>query len=122
MLIKVAAIKCNMCGDTIYSCAPHDFRWCSCHNCYVDGGLSIIAPEEYVSKVPTTRIGWTIKEEVFETVEIIEVPDKANPRRYIGKNYYLPSSKFEYGTIKDPKYTEDDLIAAKAKINLIIGD
>lgn len=38
--MKVSAIKCNGCGDTIYSRAPHDFRRCACQSIYVDGGLS----------------------------------------------------------------------------------
>lgn len=37
--MKVKAIKCNNCGDTIYSRAVHDFHWCSCKKCAVDGGL-----------------------------------------------------------------------------------
>ena len=36
--IKVAAIKCHKCGDTIYSRARHDFRWCSCKAIAIDGG------------------------------------------------------------------------------------
>ena len=36
--MKVYGIKCNNCGDIVYSRARHDFRWCSCHSCAVDGG------------------------------------------------------------------------------------
>lgn len=36
--MKVTALKCNNCGDTIYSRARHDFRWCSCKSCAIDGG------------------------------------------------------------------------------------
>lgn len=32
-------IKCKKCGDIIESKHRHDFRWCSCKNCAVDGGL-----------------------------------------------------------------------------------
>ena len=32
------AIKCNMCGDEIESRHTHDFVWCSCGMCAVDGG------------------------------------------------------------------------------------
>ena len=31
-------IKCLKCGDVIESKSVHDFRWCSCHACAVDGG------------------------------------------------------------------------------------
>ena len=40
--MKINAIKCNSCGDTIYSRALHDFRWCSCKGCAIDGGLDYI--------------------------------------------------------------------------------
>lgn len=31
-------IKCLKCGDIIESYSRHDFRWCSCQSCAVDGG------------------------------------------------------------------------------------
>ena len=31
-------IKCNHCGDVIESHTVHDFRFCSCEACAVDGG------------------------------------------------------------------------------------
>lgn len=31
-------IKCLKCGDIIESKSVHDFRWCSCKACAVDGG------------------------------------------------------------------------------------
>ena len=31
-------IKCKHCGDIIESKTVHDFKWCSCHTVYVDGG------------------------------------------------------------------------------------
>jgi len=37
--VKVTAIKCGVCSDTIYSRTQHDFRWCSCENVAIDGGL-----------------------------------------------------------------------------------
>lgn len=37
-VITVNAIRCNKCGDTIYSRSRHDFRWCSCGSCAIDGG------------------------------------------------------------------------------------
>ena len=36
--MKVNAIICLKCGDTVYSRANHDCRWCSCRSCYIDGG------------------------------------------------------------------------------------
>lgn len=37
MIIK-NAIRCNICGDEIESVYCHDFKWCSCGACAVDGG------------------------------------------------------------------------------------
>lgn len=34
------AIKCNSCNDIIESTHRHDFKWCSCNSCAVDGGLA----------------------------------------------------------------------------------
>lgn len=31
-------IRCNRCGDEIESASRHDFKWCSCGKCAVDGG------------------------------------------------------------------------------------
>lgn len=31
-------IRCNHCGDIIESFSVHDFKWCSCGACAVDGG------------------------------------------------------------------------------------
>jgi hypothetical protein len=34
--------KCLKCGDEIYSAHRHDFKYCSCENIFVDGGMSYI--------------------------------------------------------------------------------
>lgn len=36
--MEVHGLKCTLCGDTIYSRAGHDFRFCTCGNIFVDGG------------------------------------------------------------------------------------
>lgn len=36
--MKVTAIQCKECFDTIYSRARHDMRWCSCRSSAIDGG------------------------------------------------------------------------------------
>lgn len=38
-------IKCKICGDIIESKTVHDFKWCSCGACAVDGG------KEYLRRV-----------------------------------------------------------------------
>jgi len=37
-MIRQNKIQCNNCGDIIESVHVHDFKWCSCGNCAVDGG------------------------------------------------------------------------------------
>lgn len=32
------AIRCNICGDEIVSTSVHDFKWCTCKACAIDGG------------------------------------------------------------------------------------
>jgi len=41
-MMKVNAIKCPKCKDTIFSRARHDFRSCSCDNIFIDGGFDYI--------------------------------------------------------------------------------
>lgn len=31
-------IKCKKCGEIIESCSVHDFKFCKCGTCAVDGG------------------------------------------------------------------------------------
>jgi len=40
--MKVRAIKCNKCGDTIFSRTRHDMRWCTCKGVAVDGGRDYV--------------------------------------------------------------------------------
>ena len=41
-MTKVIAIKCPKCKDTVYSCARHDFRQCSCGQVAIDGGFDYV--------------------------------------------------------------------------------
>lgn len=36
------AIRCKKCGDVIESKTVHDFKFCSCGSCAVDGGLDYL--------------------------------------------------------------------------------
>jgi hypothetical protein len=40
MLIR--GIKCKKCNDVIYSRCRHDFHWCSCKSCAIDGGFDYL--------------------------------------------------------------------------------
>lgn len=40
--LTIRAYKCNICADTVFSRAQHDFRHCRCGALAVDGGPSIV--------------------------------------------------------------------------------
>lgn len=40
--MQLNGIKCLKCGDMIYSRSRHDFHWCSCESCAVDGGFDYL--------------------------------------------------------------------------------
>ena len=42
MPIKRNAIKCLKCNQVIESEHHHDFKWCECKTCFVDGGKDYI--------------------------------------------------------------------------------
>ena len=42
MKIKVNRIKCLKCGDIIISESVHDFKFCKCGSCAVDGGTDYL--------------------------------------------------------------------------------
>lgn len=44
-------IKCKFCGDIIESTNRHDFKWCSCEKCAVDGGHDYLK-RSYKGKSP----------------------------------------------------------------------
>ena len=41
-LIKTNKIMCRKCGDIIESILAHDFKFCSCGACAVDGGTEYL--------------------------------------------------------------------------------
>lgn len=56
-------IRCKKCGDIIESISVHDFKWCSCGACAVDGG------HDYLR-----RLGY--KEDWEEMSEVEEIDEK----------------------------------------------
>lgn len=63
-IIKKNAIRCKKCGDIIESTSTHDFKFCSCGACAVDGG------HEYCRRLGN-RDDW---ESVSEVVEVEDPP------------------------------------------------
>ncbi len=58
--IRTNKIKCLKCGDIIESTSAHDFKFCSCGACAVDGGM------EYLRRVGE-REDWEELSEFDET-------------------------------------------------------
>lgn len=56
-------IRCKYCGDVIESKSGHDFRWCSCHTVFVDGGHNYL------------RRGFKNSPDDFEDLSITEEVD-----------------------------------------------
>lgn len=56
-MVKVNAIQCPNCKDTIYSRACHDCRHCSCGNIFIDGGLDYYrAGGKYIEESKNVKI------------------------------------------------------------------
>lgn len=59
--LKRNAVKCNKCGDVIESTHIHDFKWCSCKNVAVDGGLDYakicFATNDYEELIEYEKVG-----------------------------------------------------------------
>lgn len=61
-MVKIVknAIKCRKCGDIIESYSVHDFKFCSCEACAVDGGHDYLRrcgnPEDYEEMTVTEVI------------------------------------------------------------------
>ena len=36
--VKHTGLRCLVCEDIIFSESVHDFKFCACNNCFVDGG------------------------------------------------------------------------------------
>ncbi len=62
-MVKIeSAIKCKLCGDTIYSRTRHDFRWCSCKSIAIDGGFDycrVIGELDNIEKVKPFKLSIT---------------------------------------------------------------
>lgn len=55
--------KCLICGEIIESTHRHDFKWCSCRNVAVDGGL------DYLKRCFNKMDSWVDMSEISKTAE-----------------------------------------------------
>lgn len=70
-IIKRNAIQCKHCGDIIESRNVHDFRFCSCRKCAVDGG------HDYLRRCFMT----SEEEDFIELSEHEFIPDNSNTEK-----------------------------------------
>jgi hypothetical protein len=105
--VKIQAIQCNAeCEDIIYSRAGHDFRWCSCKHCAIDGGRNY-------TKV--TGLFFThIEIEVDATEK--ELYDDYN---YSGDKYGKISKSTNGQDIKNTKSSQDIPTTTNRKISTV---
>lgn len=83
-MVTVTTVKCPTCKEIIYSRANHDFKYCSCGEIFVDGGLDHI------------RIGG--KDLVAIVTSTIEI-DATEKELYDDWNY----NKNKYGRVIEQK-------------------
>jgi len=86
MTMKINAIKCDQCGDIVFSRARHDMRGCSCGEVAIDGGF------DYNKICFRTSSPQRVEIEVNATKK--ELYDDWN------------NNKEKYGLIKDPNFKQ----------------
>lgn len=88
-IIVKNAIRCKHCGDIIESTYHHDFKFCSCHRCAVDGGLDYLrrcgGPDDWedisefkeVEVTPKYKVGDTVTFDYFGSLikGVVQVVD-----------------------------------------------
>jgi len=117
MKFKVMAMKCLLCGDTIFSRARHDYVMCSCGQCSIDGGPTITEPTQVqLDQLDSINIvsQGCIKKDLVKYVSIELDSGEEHPKIYLYNNY---NSNGDVNRIIDSSY---DLLIAKAKLQLYL--
>ena len=65
-MIKILSnrIQCLKCGEVIESFTVHDFKFCSCHSCAVDGG------KEYLRRCGNSEDFMELSETILEECSV----------------------------------------------------
>lgn len=87
MLVK--GIRCKNCGDIIYSRAQHDFRWCGCEKCAIDGGFDYY-------RIIGDKDDWELME-----IDILKDKDHDEALKILYDDWNFEKNK--YGMIKGEK-------------------
>lgn len=87
--MRINAIKCLKCGDIIYSRSRHDFRWCSCESCAVDGGFDYL-------KIVGNKENWE-----FKRINVLENKTDDEAKKILFEDWNKGKNK--YGVLKNNK-------------------
>lgn len=63
--MKINAVICNKCGDTVFSRTKRDMRYCSCGAIAVDGGFSYIKTSGNAENITHTIIDVETDKEIL---------------------------------------------------------
>lgn len=80
--MKVNAIRCKNCNTIIYSRTTHDFHWCPCGRCAVDGGFDYF-------KIVGNREDWEITE-----LNVLEGHADGEAKNILYNDWNLNENKF----------------------------
>ena len=80
--MKVNAIRCKNCNTIIYSRAEHDFHWCPCGRCAVDGGFDYF-------KIVGNREDWEVTE-----LNVLEGHADGEAKNILYNDWNLNENKF----------------------------
>lgn len=87
--MELSGIKCLKCGDIIYSRSRHDFRWCSCESCAVDGGFDYL-------KIVGNKENWE-----FKRINVLENKTDNEAKKILFEDWNKGKNK--YGVLKNNK-------------------
>lgn len=79
-------IKCLKCGDVIESNSVHDFKFCSCQACAVDGG------HDYLRRLGHVE-DW---KDMSETEEVEDEPAKKIPENWWEDEDFIAQQREEF--------------------------
>lgn len=104
--MKVEAIKCPKCKDTIYSRANHDYHYCTCGAVAIDGGRNY------------TKVSWDPSVAPPDTFEL-DLGDKITQHDlYFDWNYRIDF----LGTIHDPTVKREYVYYCEETNDFLIYD
>ena len=118
-------IKCKKCGDIIESITTHDFKWCSCGACAVDGGHDYLRrvgnQEDWEEKSITTQKADNIVDDLAK--EILFKKNKNPDAKYVimnSKTYYDNFITYSFAVSVNKIYDLEILISNDLDDNIIV--